>query len=82
MSQSHQGFLIHLPLSLRGQAETIAHRNGVSVNYFISAALNDYIERLTQKAAERSACNFAAAGQVPSVGQAAVSETNQAVPGL
>ncbi len=44
-----QSLLLRLPLSLREKAETVASQQGVSLNFFITSALTDWITRAEQK---------------------------------
>lgn len=43
-----QGFLLRLPISVRDQAEQIAHDDGTSLNHFISLAVAEKISRMEQ----------------------------------
>lgn len=44
-----QSFLLRLPLSVREQAETMAHVDGTSLNHFISLAVAEKISRMQSR---------------------------------
>ena len=51
---SSQSLLLHLPKSLRERAQEAAQQQGVSLNFFITSALQERIEKDQRRHADRT----------------------------
>jgi predicted HicB family RNase H-like nuclease len=50
MEESRQeNIAVRIPLSLRQMAEEIAHKDGISLNHFVTVALQEKIHRMQNK---------------------------------
>jgi hypothetical protein len=61
-SLRHENISVRIPLSLRQQADEIAHRQGFSLNHFVTMALEEKISRMLEREQARPAPRPAALG--------------------
>lgn len=45
----HENISVRIPLSLRQQADEIAHKQGFSLNHFVTMALEEKIHRMQER---------------------------------